>query len=184
MTIGHHIITYLKAGKLLHIITLIEVFVGIIAIHWLLGFQTSNLFQFGLKMYGMIFFGSLPILAQLDARSRYQNYKQLKDQFILYGYDVRILKPVIKSRCQRDAAILAANRTGYGDQCAKHFRRAGYRWYHLFPDFVLTKPQFLLTPYFWKTTFFCPTYHSKLNHNASNLLIIQKFVNPAPAQHG
>lgn len=146
--------------------------------------QTHNLFQLGVKIYVIAFFTSLPILAQLDARSRYQNFKQLKDQFIIYGYDTRILKPVLKSRCQRDAAVLAAYRTGYGDNCVGFFRNAGYRWYHLLPDFVFTHPQFLLTPYFWKTTFFCPTYHSKLNLQAPELLSIHKMVVPSTARNG
>ena len=179
-----HIVNYLKAGKLLHFITLVELGLAYVLISFILKIETFNLFQLGLKIYGICFFSSLPVLAQLDARSRYQNFKQLKDQFILYGYDTRILKPVIKSRCQRDAAILAAHRTGFGAQCENHFYKAGYRWYHLLPDFVFSHPQFLFTVYFWKTTFFCPTYRSKLNLETPELLSIQTLELPSIVGNG
>ncbi|MCB2220154.1 MAG: hypothetical protein KQI35_07135 [Bacteroidetes bacterium] len=174
----------MKAGKLLHIITLIELFAGYFIFMWIYEFQVDNLLQAGFRLYGLFFIASLPVFAQLDARSRYQNYKQLRDQFIQYGYDTRILNPVLKSRCQRDAAILAAKSTGYQHLCSDYFRTSGYRWYHLFPDFVFTHPQFLITKYFWKTTFFCPTYRSKLNLKPSQLLFDRNNMIPTLIENG
>lgn len=153
---------YFLAGKLLHLMTLVELVIVYFIVQWLLRLETGSWVAEGFRLFGFVYFISLPVFAQLDARSRYQNYKQIRDQFILYGFDSRILKPVIKSRCQRDAAQLAATNTGYGKECHHLFRKAGYRWYHLFPDFVLTHPWFLLTRSFWRTTFFCPAYRSKL----------------------
>ncbi len=181
---NNNIATYLKSGKLLHLITLGELIAGYFLINLLVNWQTAGWLDMAFKIYAILFVGSLPVFAQLDARSRYQNYKQLRDQFILYGYDTRILKPVIKSRCQRDAAHLAAIDTGYGAECKLHFRKAGYRWYHLFPDFVFTHPQFLLTGFFWKTTFFCPTYRSKLNQLDPEVLSIKNNLIPTMIQHG
>jgi hypothetical protein len=164
--------TYLLAGKLLHIITLIELVAGYFIIKGILQIETDSWFLELCRIYGVIYFASLPVFAQLDARSRYQNYKQVKDQFIMYGFDRRILKPIIKSRCQRDAAMLAAEDTGHKYLCQKIFREAGYRWYHLFPDFVFTHPQFLFTGHFWKSTFFCPYYEPKFlpGKSESNLM--------------
>ena len=118
-----------------------------------------------LKYYMLIFLASLPVFSQLDAWSRYQNYKQIKDQIYLYGYDERIFKPTLKSRCQRDAAWLSAQELGMGKECKRFFYSKGYKWYHIFPDFVFRKPQFLLTIYFWKTTFFTPRYHPKVKYD-------------------
>lgn len=100
----------------------------------------------------------IPTLAQLDARSRFQNYKQIKDQLYHFGFNERIVRPVLKSRCQRDAAITAAEELGFGHECLDYFKGKGYRWYHLLPDFVFSRPQFLLTGVFWRTTFFMPAY--------------------------
>lgn len=161
--------SYLIAGKLLHLITLVELIAIIILVPWINTFATgSSMIWWGLKYYAIGFFISLPIFSQLDARSRYQNYKQIKDQIFLYGYDQRIFKPVLKSRCQRDAAWLSAQELGYGDKCRDFFTYQGYRWYHIFPDFIFSKPQFLFTVYFWRTTFFSPRYIPKVDYSQVN----------------
>ena len=115
------------------------------------------------KLILMSFLAVLPLFSQLDARSRYQNYKQLKDQLFSYGFDRRILKPVLQSRCQRDAAMAAAEELGYGNKCRNYFRICGYRWYHLVPDFIFRTPSFLLTWAFWRRTFFMPTYRRRVD---------------------
>ena len=165
--------SYFIAGKLLHLIALIEIVAILLIMPYLLEWDTGdNLVLTGLKLYAMGFLLSLPVFSQLDARSRYQNYKQIKDQIFLYGYDERIFRPVLKSRCQRDAAWLSAEELGFGAKCHSFFRSHGYRWYHILPDFVFKKPQFLLTGYFWRTTFFSPTYVPKVNYET--LLIMDR----------
>lgn len=162
--------SYLVAGKLLHLITLIELIAIIILVPLIAGLETGgNILWWGVKYYAIGFLVSLPLFSQLDARSRFQNYKQIKDQIFLYGYDQRIFKPVLKSRCQRDAAWLSAEELGYGDQCKAYFHSHGYRWYHIFPDFVFSKPQFLLTTYFWRTTFFSPRYTPKVDYSVPGI---------------
>jgi hypothetical protein len=157
-------VSYLLSGRLLHLITLIEILAIILLVPIILKMETGNSYiLFFLKYYAIIFLLSLPIFSQLDARSRYQNYKQIKDQFYTYGFDHRILNPVLKSRCQRDAAVIAAEELGLKNSCIEYFRQFGYRWYHLFPDFVFQKPQFLFTRYFWQTTFFASTYEPKVD---------------------
>ncbi len=163
--------SYFVAGKLLHLIALIEIIAIVLIVPFLLDWDTDGtLLLTGIKFYAIGFLFSLPIFSQLDARSRYQNYKQIKDQIFLYGYDERIFRPVLKSRCQRDAAWLSAKELGFGAECDSHFRAHGYRWYHILPDFVFRKPQFLLTGYFWRTTFFSPTYIPKVNYDSSNAM--------------
>jgi len=158
--------SYLVAGKLLHLITVIELIAIFVIVPLISGFDTGgSLLLWGLKYYAIGFLISLPVFSQLDARSRFQNYKQIKDQIFLYGYDQRIFRPVLKSRCQRDAAWLSAQELGFGDKCRDFFANHGYRWYHIFPDFVFSKPQFLFTAYFWRTTFFSPRYTPKVDYS-------------------
>jgi hypothetical protein len=159
------LLSYLKAGYLLHIITVIELLVLWIAFaNMSLSPENSILIELIVKIGILVFFASLPFFGQLDAHSRYQNYKQIKDQFYLYGFDRRILKPALKSRCQRDAAQVAAEELGYGVLCRMHFRSFGYRWYHLIPDFVFHKPLFLISKHFWRTTFFTPIYSPRIDY--------------------
>jgi len=160
--------SYILAGRLLHIITLIEILVILIVVPFVLNFDQDTMLSFILKYYILCFFLSLPIFSQLDARSRYQNYKQIKDQIYFYGWDLRILKPILKSRCQRDAALTSSRELGFEKECQKYFKANGYRWYHLFPDFVFSKPHFLFTKYFWRTTFFTPRYNPKFNYTVEN----------------
>jgi len=107
------------------------------------------------------FFLANMVLSQLDARSRWQNYKQIKDYLYGFGYRERIFKPVLNSSCQRNAALIAAEELGYRARVEAFFRSQGYRWYHIPPDFVFSHPQFLFSRHFWRTTFFAPTYHPK-----------------------
>lgn len=160
--------SYILAGKLLHIITLLEILATLIIIPYLYSIESESLFGVGLKYYAILYLISLPIFSQLDARSRFQNYKQIKDQIYIYGFKTKILKPILKSRCQRDAAHLSATELGFKKECENYFQSFGYKWYHLTPDFLFRKPQFLLTRYFWKTTFFTPTYTSKINYLENN----------------
>jgi hypothetical protein len=161
----YRIQVYVQIGILLHVITILELFIAFLMVPLLYGIDTSqDLLLTGLCYFGMGFFISLPILSQLDVRSRFQNYKQIKDQFYIYGFDKRILGPVLKSRCQRDAAIVSADELGLKAECNDYFKSFGYKWHHIIPDFVFTHPQFLLSKYFWRTTFFVPKYKSKIDY--------------------
>jgi len=114
----------------------------------------------------------MPLFAQLDARSRYQNFKLIRDSLHTHGFQKRILKPFIKSRCQRDAIKAAAGELGMLDLCKQYFKESGYRWYHLLPDVVRTKPSVLLTRNFWVTTIFEKTYHSKFDFDNEYSLVL------------
>jgi hypothetical protein len=168
MKYRHPFISYLKVGYLLHFMTAVEIILLVVL------YNVLNLESWIdgplriLKTMALVPFFSMPLFAQLDARSRYQNYKQLKDQLYRFGFRERIMKPVLKSRCQRDAAIAASDELGIGAQCKCYFRQSGYRWYHLLPDFFFRKPQFLLSWYFWKTTFFVREYRPMYDYRSLN----------------
>lgn len=120
-------------------------------------------------LYLAIVFGCMAMLAELDGFSRYQNYKQVKDQIYFNGYQERLLKPLLRSSCQREAAILASTELGIGDKAKEYFYSKGYRWYHIIPDFVFQYPLFFFSIYFWRTTFFTPYYKAKVNFDELDL---------------
>lgn len=155
--------SYFRVGYLLHLITLLEL--GILAFIYQKVNEKSflgvgNEWWKTLVVYSFFCF---PLFPQLDARSRFQNYKLLRDRMYLYGFQPRIISPFTKSRCQRDALMAAAEDMGYSKECKAYFQKGGYRWFHLFPDFLLTNPKFLFTKNFWLTTFFVKSYHSRFN---------------------
>jgi len=144
---------YLSAGKLLHVVTVTELFT-ITTIAILIG-------EHPLANPALISLSLFPLFTQLDARSRFQEYKRVRDQLARYGPDRRIFKSVAGSRCQRDATMAAARQLGYASRCRACFSAAGYRWYHLLPDVVKGHPRFLVSAVFWRTTFFMPTYQTR-----------------------
>jgi hypothetical protein len=155
--------TYIKIGYLLHLFTLLEICFLYATFEFLDTEEWLQQGHFVLKILLLSPFISMPFFPQFDAWSRYQNYKMLRDQFYFYGFQPRIVKSFIKSRCQRDAALAAADELGFTDICKKHFYNSGYRWYHIFPDFVFTRPKFLLCKHFWLTTFFAKNYHPRIS---------------------
>lgn len=155
--------SYIRVGHLLHLMTLLEIAIFAGLIQWLhLGVWLTE-GPIMLKIPFLLPFILAPLFPQLDAYSRFQNYKLIKDHLFAHGFQTRILKPFIRSRCQRDAVIVAAEELGMGKECKAHFREAGYRWYHLLPDFILKEPATLICSSFWLNTFFAKTYTSKFN---------------------
>ena len=144
---------YLSAGMLLHAITVAEV-LTILTIASVMG-------KHPLAYPILIALCLFPLFTQLDARSRFQEYKQIRDQLARYGPDRRIFKSLARSRCQRDAAIAAARQLGYAKHCHFFYWAAGYRWFHLLPDFVTGHPRFFISAAFWRKTFFMPTYQAR-----------------------
>jgi hypothetical protein len=153
---------YLQVGSLLHLIAFTDYFIAKYfflrsMLLWDQGFSLS----LSWNIYLFLFFGSLPIFAELDAWSRWQNYKLFRDILYQYGYKDRFVKSLIHSRCQREAAYIAAMDVGLSDPVARFYYDKGYRSYHIIPDFVLKSPRYLLTRNFWNTTFFAKKYKVK-----------------------
>ena len=154
--------TYLRMGYLLHLVSIAEI--GIISILFVWWRDDWSILKTSIFSILLVF----PVFPQLDARSRFQNYKLAKDQLYQFGYKERIIKPFTKSRCQRDAVIMACRQLGHSEICASYFERLGYRWYHLFPDVILNNPLILFNPNFIKSTFFVKTYHPRFDHVNKN----------------
>jgi hypothetical protein len=117
---------------------------------------------FSSAIYGLLFCWSvgLVVLTLLDARSRFQDYKRAKDLFFENGFNSRIAKIYIYSRCQRDAVRVAAKDLGLLEQLDHFYQTQGYRWYHIFPDFVFKKPWLIFSQRYWRKTLFEPQYTS------------------------
>lgn len=148
-----HAHQYLSAGILLHIITVAELLVLLV--------MATVIEDPRLKNTVLTILGLFAIFTQLDARSRFQEFKQVRDQLFRFGPDRRIFQSLSRSRCQRDAALAAARQLGHTAECQNHFAAAGYRWYHLLPDLVNHYPQLLFSPAFLQATFFAPTYQTR-----------------------
>lgn len=160
-------ITYIRLGYLLHLMTIAE----LVCIYAL--FHQLNLVEW--VQSGNVVFRALcitclvcpPLFPQCDARSRFQNYKQVKDYLYIHGFQTRIIKPFSYSRCQRDAVITAAEELGMQTECQLFFKGLGYRWYHILPDFLFQKPIYLIRKEFWLNTFFANKYESKIDYKTA-----------------
>ncbi|BDQ35143.1 hypothetical protein [Pseudodesulfovibrio portus] len=93
------------------------------------------------------------VFALADGVSRHREYRRIKAMFVRYGFSERILRPLARSRCQRDAALHAARETGHLDKARSYFRGQGYRWYHILPDLVVRNPLAFASPTFLRTSF-------------------------------
>lgn len=168
------IVTYYRLGYLLHLMTIAEI-VLIVAcfkqFHLLSWAQSGSPILRWFVLFCLVF---PPIFPQCDARSRYQNYKQVKDHLFLYGYQNRIIKPFSHSRCQRDAVIAAAEELGFKTECKNYFKSQGYKWHHLMPDFLVNNPKFLFNKQFWLSTFFVKTYKSKVDFSVNQDAVTRK----------
>ncbi|MGE4293955.1 MAG: hypothetical protein AB7E32_17325 [Desulfovibrio sp.] len=83
---------------------------------------------------------ALGLIALLDAVARHIDYHRIRRMLERYGFRERLFHVVSSSRCQRDAALFAARRTGHLPQARRVFHDLGYRWYHLLPDKVADNP--------------------------------------------
>lgn len=156
--------TYIKLGYLLHLMTIAELYIIVNC------FRTFDLIEWMqndytlIKSIALFLFVTAPIFPQCDARSRYQNYKQVKDHLYLYGFQSRIVKPFSFSRCQRDAVLTAAEELGLDKPCKEYFESQGYCWYHILPNFLFHRPTYIFHKAFWLNTFFAKYYKAKINY--------------------
>ena len=150
--------SYIKSTVLLQGFCMLS---ALLCYNCFLALKTSDGFAFLLYLFFSLYFFSLIITTQLDAYSRYQNYKMAKDLLHQYGFKNALVKVFSKSRCQREAVIEAGNSLGFKTEIRDYFHSMGFRWYHILPDIILKKPQTLFTKSYWLSTFFVPNYTSK-----------------------
>lgn len=158
-----NVVRYLQTGYLLHLmglssIILFFLFGKVFLFHWNSGAGVGKLILSG---YASSYFFTLIFFSQLDARSRFQNYKMVKDKFYEYGFDARLLRPFMYSRCQRDAILVAAKEFKFEKAWKNLTLTSGFRWYHLFPTIIVRRPGVLFTKSYWSKTLFVKGYHSK-----------------------
>lgn len=160
-------VSYLKVGKLLYYSLLLFIleawFYGVQLRHALLN-QGLLLIILWLLCFLFAFVHIFLVLA--DGWSRFQNYKRAKDQFFIHGFNRRICDTYIVSKCQRMAALVAAEELGLDKQVAEYYAQKGVKWYHFVPYFMVKDPLFFFKKKFWNRTFLEPSYRSKYNFNS------------------
>ena len=167
------VISYLRVGKLLYtslVLFLAEsYFFGklflssrfqnqeLLQIFWLLGFLFSFVHIF---------------LVLMDGWSRFQNYKKIKDLFYQHGFKAKIAVNYKGSKCQRNAAIVAAQELGISEDVRRFYKKLGIRDYHFLPHFLVNDPCFLFKNSFWSRTFLEKYYPPKFDfRNISKMQI-------------
>ena len=166
----HPAVSYLRVGRLLYwslILFLLESW-----FYW--GQFQASLQQFSLfwvaLWFGCFLFSFVHIfLVIMDGWSRFQNYKRAKDLFFVHGFNSRIADMYIGSKCQRNAAIVAAEELGYKDEIMNYYHSRGIKWFHYLPYFMIHDPLFLFRNYFWERTFLEKVYEPKFDYRSLHL---------------
>jgi hypothetical protein len=116
--------------------------------------QSGQLYQIEWsKAAACIFFFGTGACAFADGICRYHEYIRVFYLLKTYGFRKKFINKVSNSRCQRDAALLAADHAGFLLLVKKHFFSQGYRWYHILPDPVADNPLYFFKPSFLSNTF-------------------------------
>ena len=154
---------YFQTAYLLHLMAIASIFLSYIFTKEFLILWNSaeSSLKLILNGFGSFYFFTLILFSQFDACSRYQNYKLAKDRLYKYGFDSRLLKPFMYSRCQRDAIATAAKDLKFQKEWKQLNIELGFRWYHVLPLIVKRNPLVLLSKDYWSKTLFVSTYHSK-----------------------
>jgi len=154
---------YVQTGYLLHLMAVSSAFLFYLFGKEFLILLKNNESWWRILLFGYAsaYFFTLIFFSQLDARSRFQNYKMVKDKFFEYGFDARLLRPFVYSRCQRDAIGVAAKELEFSREWKHLIREFGFRWYHLLPNIIIRCPRVLFTKEYWSKTLFVKTYRSK-----------------------
>jgi hypothetical protein len=152
-------IRFIKVGRSLHFIALLGIGLFFLGLYKFDPIRLP-LFEFSNYFWGLIVvFGStLPIFAELDAYGRYQDYKLLKDKIYKNGYDNRLIKIFMYSKCQRDSVLVAAEDLNYINKAEDFFYKSGYRWYHILPDRFVKNPFVIFRKEFWYKILFTKKY--------------------------
>ena len=104
-------------------------------------------------------------LVMMDGWSRFQNYKRAKDQFYMYGFNRRTADTYMGSKCQRMAAIVAADELGIAYLVKEHYSKKKVKWYHFIPYFMVKDPLFFFRDKFWSRTFLEKNYKAKFDYH-------------------
>ena len=158
------VISYLRVGRLLYASLLLFILES-----WFYGWELFKAF-YEAPLWVVLFWGWCFLfsfvhiyLVVMDGWSRYQDYKRAKDLFYMYGFESRIAVNFIGSKCQRMAAMVAAEELGIASEVNNYYTAQGVKWYHYIPYFMLREPLFLFKKDFWSRTFLEKNYQSKFD---------------------
>lgn len=155
----HRIIRYMHIGAFLHFMAVFGIWLFVKGVQELLNYQDQVLDVYFYAWSLLTWFGFwLPFFSELDAYSRYQNYKLIKDKLYVNGYDQRLIRPFMYSKCQRISISIAAKDLGFSNEVKGFFYRQGYRWYHILPDTWINNPLVLFYKKFWHKILFTRYY--------------------------
>jgi len=151
----YELLRYLRAAPFPHLTTVKILALAVLAgcEAWLVLQQTESLRAAWIWVGLTLLLGWGVVLCQADALSRYREFKRLRRLLARYGFRPGIFRLVAASRCQRDAALLAAREAGCRVQARGVFQELGYRWYHILPDAIVAKPLYFFHPRFLRSTF-------------------------------
>jgi hypothetical protein len=156
------VLRYLKVGAFLHAMSVLSVLILVISVRIAFEFFREELFVESCLWGALALWAlTIPFFSQFDAYGRYQNYKQIKDALFEMGYDTRLIKPFMHSKCQRDAVVIAGDDLGHGLEIRDYFYSEGYRWYNILPDAFVKNPLVLFHSLFWKRILFTKPYELK-----------------------
>ncbi len=158
-------ISYLRVGKLLYYSMVLFVLEALF--YWVkleAAYYESSMFFIAFWFSCFLFAFFHIFLVIMDGWSRFQNYKRVKDQFFMYGYNHRIADMYMVSKCQRTAVEVAASELGIIDEVNQYYYSKGVRWYHFAPYFMVKDPLFLFKKAFWSRTFIEKSYQSKFDY--------------------
>ncbi len=153
----------IKTGGVLHIVSLTSGLLFIFSGCFALNIDPDSSFKGYQPLCSLFSIYCLILLffSQMDAKGRFQNYKQVKELLYENGFQPRIIKMFSSSRCQRNALWVAALDLNMDQQLTIHYKKMGYRWFHILPDFFLSRPSLFLTWRFWQNTLFQKPYRMK-----------------------
>lgn len=87
----------------------------------------------------------IPIIAVCDLFGRHRDYLNIRKMLASYNTDSvsfvqrAVLMMYRRSYCSRWACICAFCSLGIGDVAIEFYKKKGYRWYHIFPDYTFTR---------------------------------------------
>ena len=103
-------------------------------------------------------------LVLMDSWSRFQNYKRIKDQLFVYGFQPKIVNNYMVSKCQRQALKIACQELNLHQEYERYLQLCQVKWYHFIPYFMIQDPLFLFKRHFWNRTFLEKIYHPKFDY--------------------
>ncbi len=157
-------ISYLKVGRLLHWSLLLFILESYIYWYFMVNSIASEVVFFTVFWVICFVFSFVHILLVImDGWSRFQDYKRAKDLFFVHGFCHRIAMLYLGSKCQRAAAIVAAEELGMKNEIIDFFRDHGVKWYHYVPYFMVRDPFFIIRRTFWERTFLEKYYVAKID---------------------